>query len=92
MEVSTKKYYEKRAAVLVKNLQARHFDAWYCDDKASALEKALELIPKDATVGWGGAISAVQIGLMDAVKNGGYNVYDRDTCATMEDRVKMMKK
>lgn len=92
MEESTKKFYEKRAQILVKNLKERHFDAWYCDDKASALEKALELIPKDATVGWGGAISAVQIGLMDAVKNGGYNVYDRDTCTTLEDRVKMMKK
>ena len=92
MEAPTKMYYEKRGQILVKNLRARHFDAWYCDDKAEALEKALELIPKDATVGWGGAMSAVQIGLMDAVKTGGYQTYDRDTCTTPEDRVRMMKK
>lgn len=92
MEASKKKFYEKRAQVLVKNLKERHFDAWYCEDKESALKRALELIPRDATVGWGGAISAVQIGLMDAVKNGGYHIYDRDTCTTPEDRVKMMKK
>ena len=92
MEASKKKFYEKRAQVLVKNLKERHFDAWYCEDKESALKRALELIPRDATVGWGGTISAVQIGLMDAVKNGCYHIYDRDTCTTPEDRVKMMKK
>ena len=91
MEAATKKCYEKRGQILVKNLQKRHFDAYYCADRAAALEKALELIPSEASVGWGGATSAVQIGLMDAVK-AGYNVYDRDTCTTMEDRVKMMKK
>ena len=92
MENATKKFYEKRAQILVKNLKNRHFEAWYCPDRATALEKALELIPETATVGWGGATSAVQIGLMDAVRNGGYKTYDRDTCATVEDRVKMMKK
>lgn len=92
MEASTKTFYEKRGQILVKNLKERHFDAWYCDTKATALEKALELIPKDATIGWGGAISAVQIGLMNAVKTGSYKIYDRDTCATQEERVKMMKK
>ena len=69
MEASTKTFYEKRGKILVKNLKERHFDAWYCDTKATALEKALELIPKDATIGWGGAISAVQIGLMFGVWN-----------------------
>ena len=92
MEAATKIVYEKRGQILVKNLQSRHFDAWYCGSREEALNKALELIPKDATVGWGGATSAVQIGLMEAVKNGGYHAYDRDTCTTMEDRIRMMKK
>ena len=92
MEAATKKFYEKRGQVLVKNLQSRQFDAYYCDSKADALAKALELIPKDSTVGWGGAMSAQQIGLLDAVRSGEYHALDRDTCATMEDRVKMMKK
>lgn len=91
MEVATRKVYEKRGQILVKNLKNRHFDAYYCADRAAALEKALELIPRDAVVGWGGATSAVQIGLMDAVKSG-YRVYDRDTCRTPEERVRMMKK
>ena len=86
------KSYEKRGQILVKNLRSRHFDAYYCADKAEALEKALELIPKGATVGWGGAMSAQQIGLMDAVKAGEYNVIDRDKFATAEEKVAAQKK
>ena len=37
-----KKYYEKRANVLVRNLKNRHFDAYYCGTKEEALEKALD--------------------------------------------------
>lgn len=92
MESTRKKCYEKRGAILIKNLKSRHFDAYYCDNREDALKKALELIPRDASIGWGGAMSAQQIGLMDALRTGGYDVYDRDTCPTMEERVKMMKK
>lgn len=60
-------YYEKRGEYLTKQLRSRHFDAWYCATKAEALEKALTLIPEGSTVGWGGATSAQQIGLIDAV-------------------------
>jgi len=91
MQNVKKLYYEKRAEILVKNLRSRHFDAWYCPDAASALEKALECIPDGATVGWGGALSATQIGLIDAVKKGTYRALDRDTCKTPEERREMMR-
>lgn len=83
--------YEKRAQVLVKNLRSRHFEAYYCPDKAAALEKALELIPKGASVGWGGAMSAQQIGLIDAVRAGEYRAIDRDLGQTPAEREKIMK-
>lgn len=83
--------YEKRAQVLVKNLRSRHFEAYYCPDKATALEKALELIPKGASVGWGGAMSAQQIGLIDAVRAGEYRAIDRDLGQTPAEREKIMK-
>lgn len=83
-----KSYYEKRAQILVKNLKSRHFDAYYCADKDEALAKALELIPEGATVGWGGVMSAHQIGLVDALNRGNYNAIDRDKCTTPEEREK----
>ena len=92
MTEQMKKYYEKRAQVLVKNLKSRHFDAFYYPDAASALEKALELIPEGASVGWGGALSAQQIGLIDAVKNGNYAAIDRDAAKTPEERNALLKR
>lgn len=85
-------YYDKRGELLVKKLKSRHFDAYYCPTAEEALKKALELIPEGASVGWGGAMSAQQIGLMDAVHAGPYIALDRDRCATMEEREQMMKK
>lgn len=78
--------YEKRAAVLVKNLKSRHFDAVYCKTNEEALKQALKWIPEGASVGWGGALSAQQIGLMDAVKTGNYRAIDRDACKTPQER------
>ena len=67
MTEATKQFYNKRGQILVKNLKARHFDAYYCETGEEALKKALELIPEGSSVGWGGALSAEQIGLMDAI-------------------------
>lgn len=86
-----KLYYEKRGAQLVKNLHSRHFEAYYCDNKDEALKKALELIPEGATVGWGGAMSAGQIGLMRALSEGNYNTIDRDQTETPEQREQAMR-
>mgnify|MGYP005874764715 CR=1 FL=1 len=85
------KYYEKRANVLVKNLHSRHFEACYCADKAEALKKALEWIPAGSSVGWGGAMSAQQIGLLDTVRTGDYRALDRERGATPEERKAIMK-
>ena len=86
-----KAYFEKRGQILVKNLRNRHFDAWYCDTKEDALAKVLELIPEGAKIGWGGVLSAQQIGLFDALRSGNYNLLDRDLCKTQEEREQMMK-
>ncbi len=86
-----KAYFEKRGQILVKNLRSRHFDAWYCATKEEALQKVLELIPEGAKVGWGGVLSAQQIGLFDALRSGNYDLLDRDLCQTAEEREQMMK-
>ncbi len=86
-----KLYYEKRGAILVKNLKSRHFEAYYCEDKASALRKALELIPEGATVGWGGTMSAQQIGLLDAVKQENFRCFDRSAAVSPEEKLEIEK-
>lgn len=84
-------YYEKRGNILVKNLRSRHFDAYYCATAEEALAKAMELIPQGASVGWGGAMSAQQIGLIDAVRAGNYHTIDRETCRSPQEREQAMR-
>lgn len=77
-------YYQKNAEVLVKNLRSRQFEAWYCPTRQEALEKALSLMPAGCSVGWGGATSAAQIGLIDAVRQSNYLVFDREQVSAEE--------
>lgn len=72
-------YYEKRASTVVKNLMSRHFGAVYCATREEALEKALALIPEGSKVGWGGATSAMEIGLLDALEKGNWQAVGRNT-------------
>lgn len=91
MEKAKISYYEKRAQVLLKNLRSRHFDAFYCETKEEALRQALSLIPEGASVGWGGSVSAEDVGLIDAVRGGNYRPIDRDTAKSPAERTQMMK-
>ena len=84
-------YYNKRGEILVKNLKSRHFDAYYCESKEDALAQAMELIPKGASVAWGGALSADQIGLTESVRNGDYCVIDRSQAKTPEEQKEIVK-
>lgn len=86
MTEQRKLYYNKRANKLIENLRSRHFEAYYCETKEDALAKALELIPEGSLVGWGGALTAGQIGLQDAMRSGNYRAIDRDACTTPEDK------
>lgn len=60
------------------NLKKRFFDAYYVRTKEEALQLALSLIPEGDSVSWGGAMSAVEIGLTKALHAGNYRVIDRD--------------
>ena len=79
-------YFHKRGNRLVENLKKRNFDAYYCDTAEEALLKVLEQIPIGSSVGWGGAKSADEIGLLNAIRHGEYKAIDRDICTTPEER------
>ena len=77
----------KRNALLaqkvIKGLESRNMTGYYAATKGEALQKALELIPEKSSVTMGGAMSAHEIGLVEALKHGDYSFIDRDA---MEDK------
>ena len=74
------------APKVIKGLESRNMTGYYAETKEEALQKALELIPEGSSIGWGGSVSVNEIGLKNAVCNGNYVVYNRDTCANLEEK------
>ncbi len=83
---------ELLGATLVKNLEKRHFEAYYCPTSAEAIEKALSLIPEGSSITWGGSMTIRDMGLTNAVKEGNYEVIDRDTAKDPAEMREMMRK
>ena len=66
------------AETVIKGLKSRNMTGWYAASRDEALAKALELIPEGSSVTMGGAMSAHEIGLVQALKDGNYRFIDRD--------------
>ena len=84
--------YEKLAEGLIQKFKPRGFEGYYCNTKEEALKLALEIIPKGATIAWGGSESIKEIGLLEALKNGEYELFDRTTAVTPEEKKQMYVK
>ena len=69
------------AQKVIKGLESRNMSGYYAGTKEEALKIALELIPKGSSVTMGGAMSAHEIGLVEALKSPDYNFIDRDKAA-----------
>ena len=69
---------ELLAQKVVKGLESRNMKGYYAASKEEALALALSLIPKGSSVAMGGAMSAHEIGLVEAVKGPDYRFIDRD--------------
>ncbi|NMD37584.1 MAG: lactate utilization protein [Christensenellaceae bacterium] len=76
----------------IKNLKSRKFDAYYCENKEEALKMAISLIPKEDSISWGGSMTMEDIGLISYIKENGYNVIDRDSAKSPQERMEMMRK
>ncbi len=69
---------ELLARKVIKGLESRNMSGYYAADRKAALEIALGMIPEGSSVTMGGAMSAHEIGLVDALKEGDYRFIDRD--------------
>lgn len=78
MKEMTLKRNKLLAQKVIKGLESRNMKGYYAENKAEALKLALELIPEKSSVSMGGALSAHEIGLVEALKSGNYNFIDRD--------------
>ncbi|MBO4825689.1 MAG: lactate utilization protein [Prevotella sp.] len=80
------------AQKLIKNLKRRHYDAYYCQQASDILNKVRELIPERSSVSWGGSMSIRDTGVTQMLKEGNYQVFDRDDVTTAEDKLRIYRK
>lgn len=76
---------------VIKGLASRNMEGFYVHTKEEAKELALSLMPEGSSVGWGGSMTAKDIGLLDAVIEGNYKEINRDTAKTPEEKNKLSR-
>ena len=69
---------ELLAQTVIKGLASRNMTGYYAATREEALAAALSLIPAGSSVTMGGAMSAHEIGLVQALQDGDYRFIDRD--------------
>lgn len=81
-----------RAQTIIKGLEKRNMEGVFCETKEDALAKALNYIEEGSSVTWGGSMSISEIGLMDAVKNGNYEIIDRSVAKNYDEQREIFSK
>ena len=64
--------------ILLNNLKKRGFEAYFCASKQEAAKQALSLLSDGDVVTWGGTVTFFELGLDKKLKQGSYNVIDRN--------------
>ena len=83
---------EKLAQKMIKSLERRHFNAFYCKTYKDAINKILEIIPHGSSITWGGSMTIRDMGLTQSLHENDYKVYDRDLAPTREEAAKIYLK
>lgn len=86
MEPMMRERNRKLAQKVIKGLQSRNMEGYYAETKEEALKLAMEMIEKGASIGWGGSMSVRDIGLLQAVCEGDYVIYNRDICKDADEK------
>lgn len=79
-------HYGKQAATIIKNLEKRRMEGYYCATAAEAKEKALSLIGAGSSVSFGGSMTLEECGVLDVLrKREDIKLYDRDSAKTPDE-------
>ena len=79
-----------QAEHVIKQMERRHFNAYYCSTKEEALTKALSIIEKGSVIASGGSATLGEVGLLDYIKNHSedYTFIDRSIAKTEDESYK----
>lgn len=76
---------------VVRALEGRNMEAQFVETKQEALAAVLAMIPEGSCVSWGRVMSAHEIGLIQALKEGNYVTLDREGASDAEEKARIEK-
>lgn len=84
---------QRLAERLIKQLQRRHMEAFYCPTAAEAVSKVSSLIADGSSVTWGGSMTIRDMGLPEALRQRGtLDVLDRDLVSDRDEVVRIYER
>lgn len=85
-------FYENQANTIIENLKKRQMEGYYCPTSADAVKKAMELIPANSKVTFGGSMTLNESGIMEALQSReDLTLYDRSKASTPEEVQKIYR-
>ena len=84
---------ERLAKTVIKHLERRHIQGFFCATAAEAVKQVSELIEDGSSVTWGGTMTVRDLGIPDMLRRRGtLEVLDRDLVETPEEKLAMYLK
>lgn len=80
------KAFAKACDGIIANLKKGNMEGYFYEDSASCVRAILDMIPDGSSISWGGSASVQESGMMDALKNGSYELIDRSLAKTPEEQ------
>lgn len=86
-------FYENQAATIIKKLNMRKMEGYYCKNVEEAKAKMLELLGNEKkTVGYGGSMTLDENGFKDSVTAAGHELIIRENYKTPEEEKELKSK
>lgn len=85
-------YHERLAAAVIKNLEKRGMEGFYCRNADEAREKAMSLIVPGSSAAFGGSVTLKECGVLKALRERtDICLYDREKANTPEETGKIFR-
>lgn len=86
-----KESYRVQSKHLLKALEKRNIEGFYCDSGEEAVSLLLSMLKEQSTIAWGGSVTVQSLGIKDLLRQKPYDLYDRDALEGQA-RMDMMRK
>ena len=77
--------FAQTAQTIIKQLERRNMEGYFCETSADAVELVRKLVPAGASIAWGGTETFKETGVKSILEAGDYRMIDRAKATTLEE-------